>query len=312
MLIFFLTLIFASVFCSDVIFVSLGTIPNYIYLAINQAILTNPNSNFFLVYSERSMVKNIMEKIIRKVSFIHYDEVNNFACNECDDMIKLLMKFHNNSQYYINTTKRYVAIYLLARRFNLSNFFQVEHDNMIYGSFNKLGNAIKNCNCDIAYPDNVGSIIFFKNSNAVLELIKSFKNTLQNFVKINLMKALKKQDIQDMVLLKYLKKKENNDLKVLDIPYKPKIYVHSCFHYQNFFTLVDRSFFGQFLGGLPGKAPMIPYYNPKGFRPESDKMVWKYDQESKLRSPMYMNFSIFNLHVHSKKLQYFSSLGWIN
>jgi hypothetical protein len=295
-----------------VIYVSLSKIPKYLSTSINQLLKTNPKVSISLIHSYDNFKAENHLNISSRIELINYQSLNDFQCNECNSILEDLRFFHKKNLFYTNTVKRYLAIYLCMKKYDLNNVFHVESDNMIYGNFSELLNDLKYCKADIANPDIIGNIFFFKNKRSALFLLRDFSNTLIKWKKSNILKLWKNQSIHinDMHMLSYFKsrhvKNRKSDLKVMDLPFDPNRSKKNCLFQKNPKILYDPNFFGQLLGGTPNH-PMKPFINSHYFKADKNSLYWKVNGSTGFKKLYYYDYEIFNLHIHCKKLELFKS-----
>lgn len=301
MLIFFPFLLCFSIYCQNIVYVSLSSkSSDYLSISINQVHKSNPYSQIFIIHNERQEnIKNLIKtKFIfpHLVRFVDYELLDEKKCAICLEILDSVHYFHKNNMYYTNTIKRYIALFLLMKKLHLTNAFHIESDVMIYGNFQLLLKNLIRCNAKLSFPGKVGSILFMDSPNTGINLLKEFLIILTKWKT----RQIAKMHINDMHLLSIVKSRKVS--KYLELPSNPYISGNNCILNLNPNELFDPSFFGQALGGLPSN-PGVPYLAKSAFFTNISD-VYEISENGR-KSFYYKKYFLFNLHIHSKKLKDF-------
>jgi len=304
----------------NLVFIHLGKKNvNYLEYSINQAILFNPNVDFFLISNEE-LYYRIKEKIYKKINFINYNKL---------EKSREHLKFLSNTKldklwndgFWLYTTERFFYLDNICKLLNLRNIFHIENDNMLY--FN-LYDKLK------IFEDNYDIGLVFANSNKCIPSFLYFKNyqhtgLLTNFIyKKN--RFFFQRQLNDMTLLalfyKYYDKKNCNinilptmstNMKLQNIKKKDLNYLNN---YQIFNGIFDAAAFGLDLDGFDKTGVFKnENINHKLWEKDSSFDIRKYkinfEKKKDLKTPYILvnneKVKILNLHIHSKNLFKFIS-----
>jgi hypothetical protein len=310
----------------SLVLVNLAKVPTYLHYALDQVFIFNPHIDVTILHAmnhyQQQELMNVSSTFFRKghtievfdakiVEAVLTSEHLGVSCLLCQQIAKVLVDIHGRNEYYISTTKRYLALYyyFLANP-TKQHVFHIESDIMVYGNFERLSKALMSCEADLAYPSNLGSLVYFKDIKAVEYMLRNFLVHLNRMLKLKLENKMKLQDINDMVLLKMLKhdhqQSANQTFKLLELPDNPHLAPNHCVFQKDPSMLYDPHRFGQLLGGTP-RLPLQAFINPVGpFRPNVSDMSWVKDGSGRF-VVKYHNLTVFNLHIHCKLLEEFLS-----
>jgi hypothetical protein len=279
-----------------------GELPSYLQNTILQIKKYNPYIDIYFISNNRNYELEKMYKFNYlkdlKSEYIEYFEKSNFYTDDPNPLWR-------------TSIERFFYIHELIRKFNLVNIFHFDNDVLIYESFENVLNRIteeknlitganeNNLVCGMFYTKNLYSfseIVNVLHSKIKLgqpELEFIYKN--RNVVYKN--KMVEGFHLNEMTLLKIIQE-ETNCIK--NFPITP-----IDENFEKFEMCFDPSSWGQNLGGTHQNHPS-GYYSLHHFIGRLiDQSILKVVFENKKPYIVYNNkyFKLFNLHIHSKKLE---------
>lgn len=218
--------------------------------------------------------------------------------------------------FWFFASERFFFLEELMKQQNLSKVVHLESDVMIYVDIEKLMPVL--CN----YYKGIGAtfdtdtrcipgFVFFNSVNSIEKLTRHMATCVQ-------------ENLDDMYIMGDFRKKYGlnwiDTLPIVDEEYILKEKVKSvtpqifCNHVNQFKGVFDAAYLGQFLGGIDPRNGDVKfgYVNPHCLINSSKMSIdWERDHEERLVPILiYKNKKrrIYNLHVHSKRLEKFYSI----
>jgi hypothetical protein len=330
----FLLLVCASLFgkigdhASSIVFVHIGkTMPAYLVTAVKQAHLFNPNSDLIVIANKEAIQKegskypsylNFVACESLKQSWHHYQFLN---------QSKLDRSFRNG--FWLRASERFFVLDELVNTYQLKDVFHLESDCMLYADLQQFLPVLHAHYTGIAAPFEDGTLcipclVYVPNGASITELAKFMVGFSRKII-------VNKYTISDMFALgTFMKEAGKGKLDSLPVvipeylaqyPFKPEerrglegaSATLLCNHVENFGSVFDGAGYGQYLGGQdPRNGICAPgYVSPYAIVNRSHmEYIWERDQQNrKIPYLLFQNkkIRINNLHIHSKKLEQFSS-----
>ncbi|CAF2746312.1 unnamed protein product [Rotaria sp. Silwood2] len=198
----------------------------------------------------------------------------------------------------------------------------MENDNLLYGDLYHLATRMHACNVSIAIArasvnQAVTSFVFIRNSKA----IEHFAKWIVNVFAMGREKAiqyLNTRMINDMTLgARYLRlfaafPEQSIRTGVFELPtwfYSDNESCCLCHGPSRTPIIFDACVLGQYFGGTYA-APNTPHWEKNRLiDPRGLALEWRSSPLKNLKLPYIKGIQIINLHIHSKRLQKFSSAG---
>ncbi|MCH9612262.1 MAG: hypothetical protein S4CHLAM102_07480 [Chlamydiia bacterium] len=302
----------------SIVFIHIGPeLPSYLPVAMKQARLFN-DCEIVLVANKRTLLD--YEALLTE------EQIIGIATEYLPGSVSH-RHFHNFSTldrttrggFWLLASERFFFLEELMRMYNLKNVLHLESDVMLYSDLDDLVPLFNKYYRGIAGTfDNdercIPGLIFFSTVRDAEKLVK-------------LMAEKAPEAIDDMFMMGYLKKRYGEEvidnLPIVGAEYIQLIPVKSqnakkyCQYIDDFNSIFDAAYMGQYLGGVDPRNADIKF----GFVNtdcviNSSYMQYIWEVDEKGRSIPYAQFGdkllkINNLHIHSKRLHEFYSLGVI-
>lgn len=305
----------------SIAFVHIGRqLPNYLYIAIEQARLFNPAADIYLVANKVAITEEnskALENISAKVVF-------------CENLRKSVShkKFLQSSildtsfreGFWRNATERFYYLEELIVQHDLKNVFHLENDNMLYVDLSSLISTFSHYKGIAAVFDNddrcIPSFLYVAQSTALTKLVEFCAQKAKSG----------HNDMEIIALFKKVNKEEVIDCLPIVVPaYKNKfglrspsgkVVAYDAMYYKyidEFDSIFDAAAIGQYLGGLDPihGEKTVGFINESCiFNPSFFSYEWITDNQNR-KVPFAVfegkKFRINNLHIHSKRLISFKS-----
>ncbi len=310
---------FSYIKAYEIVFVHIGdAMPEYIYVALEQARLFNPDIPICLITNQIVLEESKYDFGLNNVRTISCESLS--RCVEHDTFLSLTP--HNQTLlagFWIKSTERFFYIYEYMNQCNVSDVVHVESDNMLYVNVHDISAALHTykglaavfdadyrCIPSFVYIPNVEAIARLTSFIAAhahlpifdMEFIARFNNSYDDDVVDNL----------PLIMPEYL---HQNTLKnaVKHVPDNPEPYYRACARFNSIF---DGAAIGQYLGGIDSKHKRIPGFINETcvFNPSYLMYEWRIDDQGR-KVPYALcegkAYRINNLHIHSKQLDLFRS-----
>ena len=283
----------------NIIFTCVGNFQEYLLVNIQQLILLGHSPETIHVITNRRFFEHFTTRF-PAVRLFDVDELpNTYRYNE---RTALDHSFRNS--FWVFTSARFFYIYECMRKYNIENVIHLENDVVIYYNISTLLPYLKPSRIYMpldTYTRNIASIVFIPNHRVLESVLNEFdlhKNDMENFAK-----HVPKGNVDNLPIF-CEPESSMNETAFVSRNYRPIPF------------LFDAAAMGQYLGGVD---PLNIHGDTKGFVNET--CVVKYDQykfvwsnhitQSEIYQPfLLVNESlhpIFNLHIHSKTLNRFTS-----
>jgi hypothetical protein len=312
-------------------FVHIGkNIPRHLEYSLKQARFFNTSCPIYLLLSEEALPSynqlfddRLKEYAITQVNLSKLPlSKTHRAYKKCS-----AHKFNMSDKegFWSHTTERFFYLYAFMKAYKITNLFHQENDVMLYEDLSTLMPALNSMQSQIAIPfqyktNCVASLVFFKKAKALKNLNKHI------FKKISTYRGHHPEaDINDMRTLASYRKA--TPLPILmpeyDTLYKIRKvsidHAHTKLHflYQHEELFQDRLFDAASLGiYLDGYDPILNSLGPGAihyralFNPSKFAFFWAYNEKGKKVPRLRCHnktYSIINLHIHSKRLERYTS-----
>lgn len=286
----------------DIILVHTGTVfPDYINDCISQ--LKKYQFNIHLILSECLLDKVTHSDItIVKAEDYFEDDYNSYEIYNHDNSFR--------DGFWKRTSSRFFLISSYSKRNNLSSFFHIENDILIFSNLlvekNILDNSVYDMGVVIDSENRcIPSVIYFRNNNIVERLSKfiydnNINNDMSNIFNFY---SMNKKSVTNLPLLP--------DSSNINLISSTGIRCSGSINYSNLYnemmSIFDGAAIGQYLGGIDTRS------NPRdtsGFINETtifDVSIFKYIWDNGEPFAIFgdQKIKINNLHIHSKDLKRF-------
>lgn len=276
------------------IYIYSGDLPKYAITSINNVLSVDPDSNIVLCTDR--------DYSFPKINNITFDEVESKLTEKVRDI-----NYFGNNENPLWSTSLLRIFYLLdiAKFFNFDNFIHFDVDVMIYKPFKDLESFFDNSKFNITALnelDLIFSYSYTKNIECYELICEKIYKILENPFYYE-EKYYDSKKLNEMMLLNIVYIENNNLFNLLPtIPdNKSKLRI-----------IFDSITYGQYLSGVHNKL------FSKNIIEESSyvgRFLIKNDVKIKFKQTPYIifednKFELANLHVHSKKLNKFTSKGF--
>lgn len=315
------------------IFTCLGThaftkYQTYIWQALQQAQLTNPSIPLVVILNKDAYVNSTFRKL-------HYSKIKTVLVEDLLESNTLLQEFRRlyfesggmtpdgNRNFVQYVLERLLVLYAYINQTGLTNIFHLENDNMLYGNLYQLAVQMHVCNVSLgiaraARSQAIASFVFIRNGKAIEHFVRWFLNVFKMGPK-KAIEFMGTPSINDMTLgaryLRLFAASPQQSLKtgVFELPTSFYFDIEPCclcHIHSNNPVIFDACVLGQYFGGTHARPDSPHWERNRLVDPRGLLIEWRNSDEDNLRRPYIKNIQIINLHVHSKKLYKFSSLGY--
>lgn len=305
---------------SAIVFVHIGpTIPPYLYVALEQARLFNPEEEVCLITNQQALDSSshdFSQHAITTVpceNLVQTPEHQKFI-QTCPHSASILNGFWRKAieRFF------YLHEYIAAR--NLKHVIHLESDNMLYIDIALIKEALAEYKGIGAVfdADNrcIPSFVYIANEQAIAHMIQfiadyaSHGHTDMGLLSLYRHKNSDKIACLPLIMPEYLIK--HTLINTLgQRPIEASLYYNKCAQFNSIF---DGAAFGQYLGGID---PNVHAHSQPGFinetcvfNPSYLRFEWRKDEQGR-KVPFALcegaAYRINNLHIHSKRLHDFRS-----
>ncbi len=317
------TYLFPSLIMADdysIVFVHIGDhIPSHAKESFSQARAFNSNCPIYILAKGEALDAFFAQGNPNSLIGVNYNEVP-----ITQEHKSFTLDTSIDGEFWLYASERFLYLYDFMASYNLQNVFHLENDVMLYVNLKELLPIFQSQYSGIAATfDNdvrcIPGFIYVSNPNIMEELAKFFAS--------NASKGL--EDMQTLAKFK----NESTPSQINYLPIVTPEYVKShplvsaaghnvqnadnyCLNIDVFDSIFDAAALGQYLGGIdtihegggiPGFINESAIFNPSFFSYE-----WNTDNRGRnIPYIVYANkkYRINNLHIHSKKLDQFSSFN---
>lgn len=318
---FMLLCLFPSINGYGIVFVHIGkALPNYLIDAVHQARLFNAHAEI-IVIAEQKAIDDANESrfLEEEVVFVPCESLKATDAHHIFlNKTSLDTKFREG--FWRNCTERFYFIEELMHKYNLTDIFHLEYDNMLYVDLQELlafFHLYPNIAATFDNDDRcIPGFVYFAHAQAAAKLTQHITDMCDSGL----------NDMQ--VIARYRKKCGETEIGTLPIimPAYAQKYelktatgfsvvspaVYSA-HFEEFNSIFDAAALGQYLGGIdPRNGVSMPGFINESCVFNSSRMTFRWIKDSKNRSVPYIIFDrkqyrINNLHIHCKNLKKFAS-----
>ena len=287
------------------IFIHLGTefFPDYVNTAIEQCRLWNPTNPIFFVSSHIHA-----DKITKECTHISIEHLP-LTHHHSEFINKNTLDTSFRHGFWRYTTERFFVLEEVCRYLNITEFFHVENDNMVYFNASELIHAFRNTVNGIASTSLTDIKLIFgfmycNNIETLSDLTSYLVNTENNEMETGakFFKLYNKNT-------QYLPSIPDID-NILSLEDKTRV-THNI---ETFNGVFDPAQYGQWLGGIDPRndvSKAYTYSNPSAAI-QPDQFTYSNRIEDSGLFRYYINkhgvsYPLYTLHIHSKKLAEFYS-----
>jgi hypothetical protein len=305
---------------STIVYVHLGaSIPPYIYVALEQARLFNPDTAICLIANQQAINQSrydFREKCLETIaceSFVPTKEHQMFN-QKC---------YHSESVldgFWRKAIERFFYIHEYIASKDLKEIVHLESDNMLYVNISMLKNAFseyKGIGAVFDWDNRcIPSFVYIANEAAIYSLVRFLSaHAHEDRFDMELLALYKKESSPDKIdNLPLIMSEYTNEYALINAlnqkPVNPSTYSQNSGLFNSIF---DGAAIGQYLGGIdpiheiskPGFINETCVFNPSQLLFE-----WRKDEQGR-KVPFALcggvAYRINNLHIHSKRLHDFRS-----
>jgi hypothetical protein len=315
-----LAILSVSAVYANIVFVHLGSqIPEYVYVALEQARLFNPQMDIYFIANEEAVKKTAYDfsRDTFKVVLCETLERSNYH-QLFNQKSPLDQKYRDG--FWRKATERFFYIHELMVSRNLQQVVHIESDNMLYVDIATMSEALSNYKGIGAVFDSdnrcIPSFVYFADKKAIENLVAFMaehaskgENDMETLASYRSSFPHDYIDNLPLIMPEYVRKYGLiNDLKQTSI--NAAAYTNN---FSLFKSIFDGAAFGQYLGGIdPRNGPSKPGFINETclFKPSRFKFEWRKDEQGR-KIPLALlgssAYKINNLHIHSKRLEDFRS-----
>ncbi|MEI6242401.1 MAG: hypothetical protein WCP39_03235 [Chlamydiota bacterium] len=297
----------------SIVFIHIGPeIPLYSKYALQQAHLFNPDCKIYFVCNAKATKPFEIPSYITCIScesLKRSDEHKKF-------LAKSTLDVSQRKGFWRAASERFFYLHELISQYNLQNVIHLENDVMLYVELKTILPTFEKL-----YPTLGGT---FDHDLRCIPGIVYISNEKSLYKLIQYMAHHAKKGRNDMDTLSFFQREVGRD-SIQNLPIIMKEYVEDHLalnqdifaqHIQDFGSIFDAAALGQYLGGIdPRNGESKPGFINETciFRPSFLKIEWIQDERGrKVPYASYHDgkkFRINNLHIHSKNLSKFLSIG---
>ena len=309
----------------SIVFVHIGAeLPTYLYTAIDQARLFNPEGTIYLIANKEALRKASSTLDQMGKDFLQQVSCETLIRSKSHHLFRKQSTLDKKSYEGLWTfaSERFFYLEELIQQYDLKDIFHLENDVMLYRDLSALLPIFKK-----HYSNKIA--VTFDNENRCIPgfVYVSQHQPISKLVKF--MAAEAKAGKTDMEILPAFKAKYG-DAYIDALPIVTPEYCRDHVlknhlgaiakhpdpffrHFDDFQSIFDAAAIGQYLGGIsPRNGAAIPGFINESclFDPSKFQYVWKEDLKGRW-APFILHkevaYPINNLHIHSKNLVLFFS-----
>lgn len=312
---FFYLLISISTHASNIVFVHIGnTVPSYLYDAIYQVRLFNPNETLYLLASPKAINNEKLTDL--NVVLIDLALLKTFA------LYSQRSSFDNQMERFFHyASERFIYLNDFMQKYDIQDVIHLESDTLLYTPISNIIDILKRRSEGIAAVfDNdircIPSFVYIRNKEYMQQLTDYFiKYAYPTKNDMEVIAIFKKENPKEVCSLPIIMD-EYISVHPLRSPsgYQTQNPSDYCKLHKDFNSIFDAAAIGQFLGGadpIHGPSFGVGFINESClFNPANFEYKWIEDDKGRK-----VPFAIFNgklhrintLHIHSKNLSAFLS-----
>jgi hypothetical protein len=230
------------------------------------------------------------------------------------------MEPDGNHEFIQFTLERLLSIYAYMKKNTQAHVFHLENDNMLYVDLRILAKRMNDCGVNLAVPraakdQAVLSFMYVRNVYSLERLVKWWVDVFR-LGREDAVKFLNTSYINDMTLTaRYLKLRgatteQSKRSGVYELPtqFVDKVYECCLCFLEGRPLIFDACVLGQYFGGTYANPNDSFWDSGRLVDPRGEKLSWR-PLNQQMKVPFIRNHLIANIHVHSKRLEQFSSFG---
>ncbi len=318
--IYLILLLFTNHICATIVYVHLGaSIPSYIYVALEQARLFNPDTVICLIANQQAINHSGYDFGAKSLEVISCESlaptkehlIFSQKCPHSEDVLNGFWRKAIERFFYIH---EYIALK------NLKEVVHLESDNMLYidiSTMKKAFSKYKGMGAVFDWDDRcIPSFVYIANEAAIYSLVRFLSaHAHENHFDMGLLALYKNESSRDKIdNLPLIMPEYTNKYSLINaLNLKP---ANSSVYSRNsglFNSIFDAAAIGQYLGGIdPMHESSKPGFINETcvFNPSQLIFEWRKDEQGR-KVPFALcegvAYRINNLHIHSKRLHDFRS-----
>lgn len=313
-------LMHASIFCTNIVFVHLGScVPEYVYVALEQARLFNPDTDIYLIANKEAINNSSYDFSQNAYKVVLCEDLACSKYHQVFNQITPLDPLYREG-FWRKATERFFYIHELVASLKLRHVVHIESDNMLYVDITTIRDAL-------SHYKGIGAVFDCDDRCIPSFVYMADQDALEHLVEFIAAHAAKGQN--DMSMLAAYHKKFAKDY-VDNLPLIMPEYAqrHSLMNdlkqstanasqyfnnFAQFNSIFDGAALGQYLGGIdPRNGPSgAGFINETCLvNPSYLKFEWRVDCQGRKVPFALLGSSVCrinNLHIHSKQLEEFRS-----
>ncbi len=319
---FLLTMLFAFSFSlhATIIYVHLGpSIPGYIYVALEQARLFNPDREICFIANQQALRATQYNFKAQRFITVACESLT-YSPEHIFFNQKSPHPAHVLDSFWRKAIERFFFLHEYISKRNLKEVIHLESDNMLYVDIATIQEALYTYKGIGAVFDNdkrcIPSFVYIADKEAISHLVSYLAaHALQPLFDMQFIANYRNVSPSErinhlpLIMPEYLEKYELISLQK-EKAANPSLYIQNC---KRFNSIFDAAAIGQHLGGVDPKhgSLKIGFINETClFNPSKLQYQWRVDAMGRKVPYAILNgqsYRINNLHVHSKQLEKFKS-----
>lgn len=310
-------------------FVHIGTeIPAYLYHAIKQARYFNHTCAIYLLANESALEKAPRDLL----THMSVTKVPLESLKKTEEHIDFLNTANLDRRslegFWFFTSERFLYLHDFAQQHGIKDIIHLENDVMLYVDAHEIFEKLRSvCGQIGVVLDNdrrcIPGFVYLSGAEATKKIARCFAKHARE----------KKVDMEVMALL-FHEYKNSPELVVGNLPIIMPSYIQQfelksdvghktdkperyCNAIDQFKAIFDAAAIGQYLGGIsPRNGIAVPGFINESclFNVSRLSFEWRFDRFGRRIPYALFNgeaYRIFNLHIHSKLLEQFLSINWL-
>ncbi len=313
-------LFFSLQLCATIIYVHLGpSLPAYIYIALEQARLFNPEREICLIANQQAIKSTTYDFNAQKFTTIECETLT-YSPEHIVFNKRTPHPAHVLDSFWRKAIERFFFLHEYIAQQNLKEVVHLESDNMLYVDISTIQETLSTYKGIGAVFDSdnrcIPSFVYIADKDAIAHLVQYIgAHASQPLFDMQFIAHYRNSSLPDkinhlpLIMPEYVEKYGLVSL-LRERPSNPSLYVQNC---KQFNSIFDAAAIGQHLGGIDPRhgSLKIGFINETCvFNPSHLLFQWVRDE--KARRVPYAIFDgklyrINNLHIHSKQLEKFRS-----
>ncbi len=305
---------------ASIVYVHIGSkIPQYLYVALEQARLFNAAEEIYLIANQAALNNSGYNFAQHGLTTVPCESLEQSEYHKVFNKQSQLDDKYREG-FWRKATERFFYLHELIASRTLKNVVHLESDNLLYVDISTIKEALSRYAGIGAVFDSdsrcIPSFVYIANESAISHLVQFIAkysaqnhNDMEMFALYRNTFSQKEIDNLPLIMPEYVKDHSlENALRQKTS--RPVAYVR---HIDAFNSIFDGAAIGQYLGGIdPRNGPSLPGFVNETclFNPSYLVFEWRKDGRGrKVPFAVYNGsaYRINNLHIHSKKLDDFRS-----